>query len=315
MARRRFPLALPFLFCVVAFAPAALAQPAAEQAAIKPDPASRQQGEGKSFLWKVRSKTATVYLLGSVHVAKKDLYPLSPAIESAFDESDKLVLEINLDAASQGAAALKLLRTGSYGPGDSLEKHIDKELKEKLDTCLKKSGLPAGALSRFKPWLVAVQLTMLELQKEGFDAKNGIDHYFQGKAQGKKPILSLETADDQVQMFADFPEDLQEAMLRQTLDELPETGRTIEATFAAWKKGDTDALDELLLAPMRTREYKPLFQKIFIDRNEKMAEKIEGLLKTDGTCFVVVGAGHLIGEKGIVDLLQKKNYTVEQQRQ
>ncbi|MDM8551868.1 TraB/GumN family protein [Desulfobacterales bacterium HSG2] len=267
---------------------------------------------GKSFLWKVRSETAVIYMLGSIHVAKKEFYPLNSTIESAFAECDKLVLEINMDRNAELETAQKMGAAALYKPGDSLDKHISREVKDLLNRYLENAGMPVIVFDRFKPWFVYVSLTMFELQKLGFNPEFGIDRYFQKKAAPGKEILALETVDDQVNMFNSFSDRIQELMLRESLEKMGQLEKMMKDTMTAWKKGDAQAVEDLLLESVRKPEYRPLFQKILVERNRKMVKKIEDYLKTESDYFVVVGALHLVGREGIVDLLRSKGYIVEQ---
>ncbi|GAB4137085.1 MAG: TraB/GumN family protein [Planctomycetaceae bacterium] len=273
---------------------------------------AKKKTTGKHFLWVVKSKTATVYLLGSVHVAKKEIYPLDDVIETAFKKSDTLVLEIPMDLQSQLEASQKLVAAGRYTGEDSLEKHLPEKVLKALKATLKKRKIPAEAFNRFKPWMVSILMTMQELMKSGFSASQGIDQHFYRRAKDTKRILALETVDDQVKMLSGLPLKNQVEMLRKTLEELDEIGKTISQSFDAWKRGDVKRLDDLLMKSAREPEYKPVYKAMFLDRNVKMTQKIQGYLKTKGTYFVVVGSGHLIGKGGIVDLLRKAKWTVEQ---
>jgi len=277
-------------------------------------PAVAKTAATKHFLWKVKSKTATVYLLGSVHAAKKELYPLDDVITAAFKASNKIVFEVPMDFKTQLEAATKMVKAAQYAEGDSLDKHLDKETRQRVDAYLKQAKLPAASFARMRPWFVAINIVMRELQTSGYSALQGVDQHFLKLAQkAMLPILGLESVDDQVGIFENLDEKTQVKMLQQTLDEAAKTREMLDKLFSAWKKGDTQAVDELMLKPMRAPEYKTLYKKLFLDRNAKMAKKIESYLATDSTYFVIVGAGHLVGKGSIVDRLEAtKKYSVEQ---
>jgi len=282
--------------------------------AARPLLAADKKATKKHFLWKVQSKTAIVYLLGSVHAAKKELYPLDKAITDAFAESDKVVFEAPLDSRALAETARKMAKIARYPAGDSLDKHLDKETKALFDAYVKKSKINPSVLNQFRPWMVSMSITMLELQRNGYSAKQGIDLHFLEKAKAKKGILALETLDDQVALFQNLDDKTQMLMLKQTLEDSDKIGETLDKVFKSWNSGDTAALDKLMLKPMRAPEYKTLYKALFVDRNRKMLKKINGYLKTDSTYFVIVGAGHLVGKDGLVQRLKaKKNYRIDQQ--
>ena len=258
------------------------------------------------------SPTASVYLLGSIHVAKSTLYPLRPAIETAFAQSDTLVLEVYLTTLGQMAAGARLAAAGMYPAGDSLDRHLSPQLLKRLEGALSAAGNPLPTYRRMRPWFVALTLTLLELQRLGYAPEHGIDRYFQDRATGSKQILGLETVEDQISLFAGLSDRVQTLLLEETLVEMKDLDPMMQEAFRAWHDGDGAALDRALLESMHRPEYRPLYQRMFLDRNAKMARGIDGYLKTSGTYFVVVGSGHLIGERGVVALLRAKHYQVTQ---
>lgn len=146
------------------------------------------EGEGEHLLcWEISSKVGKAYLLGSVHAARDNLYPLNPAIEQAFAESGALVVEVDISQANQGAMQLGMLLKGAYTPGDSLSANLPPQDLAKVKSFLDERGVSFAALDRLKPWLVALMLTVSELRRIGFSAENGVDRHFltQAHEQGK----------------------------------------------------------------------------------------------------------------------------------
>lgn len=269
---------------------------------------------GKCFLWQVPSKTATVYLLGSIHVADSSFYPLDATIERAFHNADTLVVELNLLKVDQRKLEQVVFQTGVYPADETLEKNLGKETLTKLDALLHEQGLSLDQVSRRRPWLVSVLLTKFNMDQLGYREALGIDRHFLKKAtREKKDVLELESAEEQIDMLASWPPKLQELLLLSTIEEYPEAGPLMEKMVEAWKSGDADTLDKLVRKTGRDHpKLEPVVKKLFDDRNVKMAKQIEKYLSTDGTYFVVVGAGHLGGRKGIVQLLRDKGYDVRQ---
>jgi len=268
--------------------------------------------QSKTFLWTTSSRTATVHLLGSVHMASPEVYPLDPRIESAFDQAEALVLEMTLDPAAQVQMAQTLASAGTYPAGDTIDLHLDREALDLLQQRLKKSAAPFNTMRSFRPWFAALVFTLDELRRLGYRADLGIDVYFAGKAKNRKRLLGLETGDEQVALFAGMTEAAQEQMLKEALTRLDGLGEYMRRALQAWRAGDARAVDELLVSPIR-RDYPEMYQKIFAERNRKMAAAVEGYLKGAGVYFVVVGSGHLTGPDGILDLLRGKGYVPVQQ--
>ena len=108
-----------------------------------------QGASPRIFLWQVSSPTATVYLLGSVHIASASMYPLDARIETAFSRAGTVVLEIPIDPASQLEAAQKMGQAGAYPPGDSLDRHLSRETLDALNAYLAKPASPSSRCARF----------------------------------------------------------------------------------------------------------------------------------------------------------------------
>ena len=269
--------------------------------------------ESKSFLWKVRSTTSTVYLLGSVHLFKKEMYPLDRKIEEAFDRSDRVVVEANLNALDVKMDLQKLLEKAVYLDEDTLERHVSKETYELIRRKGEELGLPLELISRQKPWFLALMFSSVGLLKFGFDANYGIDLYFLRKAAGKKTILELESLDYQIDLLSGFNERDQELFLLMTLRDLDTLGQDVDRLLQAWAAGDAAGLEKLMTRSITgDRRFSPIYDALITNRNKTMALKIEDFLKTGEVYFVIVGAGHLTGDNGIVESLRKKGYLVEQ---
>ena len=138
----------------------------------------------KSFLWKVQSKTATAFILGSVHLAKPDIYPLPGKIEESFDKSSVLALEADPAKAQDPALLQQMLASAAYAKGSTLKEHLSGETFELAKREIERLGLPLDSFSRTKPWFLAMSIETLEFQRLGYDTANGIDVYFAGKAAG-----------------------------------------------------------------------------------------------------------------------------------
>lgn len=268
---------------------------------------AKSAGDKRGLLWKVKSSTGTVWLFGSIHLASEEMYPLPEKAEAAFAGADNLVVEVN---AGPGLAHM-MMSKGSYPAHESLTDHISDEIHGQLARYLEAEGMPAAAFDRFEPWLVALRISVMELQKLGLDPQLGVEQHFIAKADGK-PILELETAEDQLSLFDDLADELQEQMLKKTLLEIDRIADEVDAMIDAWSSGDTAAMETLMYKSLEEApELAPLFKKLFTDRNLTMTEKIAGFLETDSSYFVLVGAGHLVGDDGIVALLKKRKFSVK----
>lgn len=266
----------------------------------------------KTFLWRVQSRTNTVYVLGSIHYMKKEIYPLNKRIEDAFDKSDALVVEANINDVIQ-LDLQNLMERAFYSDDDTLEKHLSAETYELLKKEIGELGLPPQIVQRQKPWFLALTLTALELMKLGFDPTYGIDRYFLSKAQGKKKILELESINYQINLLSGFSDKDQELFLLYTLKDLNKLDRDTDGLLKAWISGDAGTMESIMAKSlMEDRKLSSVYEILVYERNKKMASKVDDFLRMKETYFVIVGAGHLLGNKGVIQILREKGYLVNQ---
>jgi uncharacterized protein YbaP (TraB family) len=269
---------------------------------------AKAEQSGRRFLfWKATSPTATVYLLGSVHLGTPDYYPLPASMESAFAASKVLAVEINVKDVDPNGLLGPVQEQGMYKEGDSLSQHIPHETSDALDKFCSSSGLPRDMFERFKPWLAAMTITVLAAERDGQDPKLGIDLHFLNEVTPPQRVEELESADFQMSVLSSGSEQEQQELLASTLKQAEKANESTQALKRAYLAGSEGEIEQKMEESMPKSFYKRLLD----DRNVKMAAHIEDYLKGSQQCFVVVGAGHLIGEKGIVKILQDKNYHVE----
>ena len=266
----------------------------------------------KCFLWRVQSRANTVYVLGSIHFFKKEAYPLDQRIESAFDQSEVLAVEANVNDIAK-IDIEKLVGSALYLGHDTLEKHISNEAYELIKKETGRLGIPLELINRQKPWFLALVLESLELLKLGFDPNYGIDKYFLSKAEGKKKILEMESLDYQIDLLCKFSDQEQELFLLYTLKDLNILRQELDKLTRAWISGDAKGLESVMTrGVVEDSRMSSVYEKLILERNRNMASKIEDFLRNRETYFVVVGAGHLVGSQGIIEILRGKGYMVEQ---
>lgn len=264
----------------------------------------------KNFLWKVQSETGTAYILGSVHVLKKDFYPLNRSIEEAFEKSDVLVVEANINDISK-IDVRKLMESAFYQENETLEKHVSRDTYELIRKEIKDKGLSLEFVNKQRPWFLALTLSTLELMRLGFNPNYGIDIHFLLKAEGKKRILELESIDYQIDIFSKLSDADQELFLLYTVRDLDTLKREIDTILRAWTSGDTKTMESILKSAAEDEKISLVYEKLVYERNRNMVSRIEEFLKTKNTHFIIVGAGHLVGDKGIIEILKEKRYLVK----
>jgi uncharacterized protein YbaP (TraB family) len=266
----------------------------------------------KNFLWKVQSKTNTVYVLGSIHYLKQELYPLDEKIEKAFDQSNILGVEANVDGLGK-LDVQKLVEKAFYSGDETLEKHLSPEAYELVKKQLTELGASLEAANKYRPWFLALSLASIEITKLGFDPNFGIDRYFLSKAAEKKKIVELESLEYQINLFSALSEKDQELFLLYTLKDIKVLEQELDKLIKAWTAGDVNGIDSIMTRSIKEeKKLIPIYEKLVVERNKKMVSKIEEYLKEKETFFVVVGAGHLVGNQGIIELLKGKGFLLEQ---
>jgi uncharacterized protein len=267
-----------------------------------------------TFLFEIMSPAKkTIYLLGSVHILKDETYPLDPRIEKAFLNSSRLVVEVDSSAIDNVALQALVLKDGMLKGDTVLENVIGSKSFNKLKLILDEISLPVAIFNKMKPAMAALTLSVMHLQKLGYKAENGIDGYFVKKAKSRKmEIVELETIEGQMALF--FNIKIGVAYLDHIINDFGKDKKEMAQMVKFWESGDFKGIenqifhDSIKSDPNLSKFYK----KLFFDRNLKMAKKIKGFLKLESKHFVIVGAGHLVGEKGILNLLKKENYTIKQ---
>jgi uncharacterized protein YbaP (TraB family) len=269
--------------------------------------------EQKHFLWKMEPGSSTVYLLGSIHAADHSLYPLPSVIEKAFEQSQYLVMELDLSQVQSLQSQQVVLSQALLEEG-SLPDLFSKTEYTRLNVELRHYGLSLDQFAPFKPWFVSLTLLQEGLRKLGFNPENGIDWYFHQRAQGRKAVLELESLEEQVAVLAGWDIEKQKLMLRYTLHEMESLEKYFDSILASWRAGDAAGLERRLFAPQqKDPQMTVVYHRIFRDRNYAMVDRIKRMFtQRPGTYFVVVGAGHMVGSEGLVELFRREGYPVEQ---
>jgi uncharacterized protein YbaP (TraB family) len=288
----------------------ALRRPAAAIAAVLVA-VSLEAAPARNFLWKATSKSGgTMYLVGSVHLLPKDSYPLNPALEAAFKESDLLVEEADLGEMGVGAQ-MAFLSRGMLPSSTPLDKVLSPATYALLTKRAAEIGVPVEPLKLLKPWMVAQMLEVMQWQKAGFDPELGLDKHFYDLAQGTgKSVQGLETLDFQMSLFDGMTLAEQDHLLAETLKEIDTEQANMAKLMDAWKAGDAPTVERIVLSALRQEPQ--LYQRLLVDRNKAWIPKLEALFARKGRTFVVVGAAHLVGPDGLISLLRAKGYSVEQ---
>jgi uncharacterized protein YbaP (TraB family) len=273
--------------------------------------ATADAAQAKTFAWKATGKGGTIYLMGSIHVMSESFYPLNPALEAAFKDSDLLVEEVDLAEMLDPMAQMNILTRGMLPSNQSLDKVLSPATLASVQKATGDLGTAGGPLMRFKPWMLAITLQGMELMKAGFDPALGLDQHFYDQAKaGGIAVQGLETVEFQISRFDTMTMEQQDRMLAETLKELATETATVNKLGDAWKAGDVPAIERIALADLKSDPL--MYQRLLVERNKNWMPKIEALFARKGRALVVVGAAHLVGPDGLIAMLKAKGYSVEQ---
>jgi len=263
------------------------------------------------ILWEVKGKHNTIYLLGSVHMLKAADSEMPGAALHAYAMSKILVMELDLNEVGADSALESGAELETLPEGQTLANAAGPQLYAKFLARAQPLGLQPEVLSHFQPWFAALMLQQLELSQSGFDPAAGVDEQFALLAQtDHKPVIGLETIDEQLGFFAHLSLEQQREFLRSTLEDASSAESETDAVVQAWQRGDTGKLEQLLRSG--SNESPELYRLLTTERNRRWLPKITQLLTGDDNCLVIVGALHLIGHDGLIEMLQRQGYTALQ---
>lgn len=272
--------------------------------------------EGNNLLWKISDNNSSVWILGSIHYADSSFYPLSKVIEQAFQESEALAVEMDVsDTETQIKTEEEFQKEGMFSEGENLKDFLPDSLWEKLDSIAIVLGVPSEMFLPMRPWLAATVIASMAILSTGIEKDLGIDVVLlDSAANSGKEIIALETPREQVQSFSDVADSNESSgisYLETTFKEFENLKPMLKSILHAWKTADVKALQEQLKTENMTKAEEKLNQRIYNERNLKMAAKVEEFLKANKKIFVVVGVGHLILEDNVLEILSKKGYSIQ----
>ncbi len=266
------------------------------------------------LLWEIRKGEQVSYLLGSVHFADANLYPLSDKILKAYEQADALLVEVDESTMTVEAQQALLMQYGLYPAGKTLRTELTPATLQVIEGLLKEFQIPLAQVERYRPGMLAVTLTTMQAAKLGYSAEQGIDRYFMQKARYKKPIRQIEDFAMQMALLAELPDE--EELVRDSFENMDDYEDMWRAMMQSWKTGNAEQLYEAAIGePLREfPKLVPFYEKLFFSRHPRMLASIESCFEQKELCFVVVGAGHAVGPRGLVADLKKSGYQLRQVR-
>jgi uncharacterized protein len=270
--------------------------------------ADASAGHSAGFLWEISSPGGKGYLLGSLHLAGPEIYPLSGRILDAYGRC--AVLAVEADVTGAGAEVQELLSASAhYPPGESLSSHISPRTLERL----RESGVDVASVEHMRPWYLGMTLQLKLFEELGFGQRYGIDVHFLERARREgRRIVELEGLGRQMEMLVALDQENEDLFLDYALEDMERTRTEASGLIQAWLRGDERHVERLLA---RTFQADPGFgrlrERLILERNREMAIRIKDLVAEANGVFVIVGAGHLVGEDALPELLTGMGFKVE----
>lgn len=260
-------------------------------------------------VWTVKDADSTILLFGSVHVLPAELDWRPDALDAALARADDLWFETPVDDANAAEATAQAQARG-YLPGDQrLSNLLTPEGRARLDRICGRLGISPAGIDRLAPWYADVTLGVVTLMQQGATVTTGVEQTLAAAAPGAKR-RSFETAAGQIAFFADAPMADQLASLEDTLKQLDEDPGYYDRLIDAWAKGDTRAIEDLGVTPMRQASAY-FYDRLIVQRNRQWVESIGERMKGSGRTVIVVGVGHLVGPDSVPALLRARGFKVE----
>ncbi len=276
------------------------------------------------LLYKItNTKTdTTIYLLGSIHAADDTAYPINKKVMDAFNDSDYLAVEVDINALNNNyKLQLDLAQKMLYSDGTTINQHIPEELYNSMVSLLKDKNVYNSLYDNYKPIFFESLLENEVIKDASLDSNKGIDMHFLNLAKEQnKDILEVETAEFQYNLLLNVPDELESILLQDYIDNYDANVEELKKIYESWKKGDAKEIKSLLTEEDDYSNYTIEEQKmledynnnLIYDRNYNMAKTLEKYMSEEKNVFCVVGLAHVISENGIVDLLTNKGYIVEE---
>lgn len=276
-------------------------QAVAREPASAPAAAPAQPG----LLWRIdKPGAAASHVFGTMHSEHPDIVTLPESVREALSGAAAVTLEMVMDPQSLAQLTDSMLITA----GPQLPELIGADLYRRTVAAMASHGVPEHALRGMQPWAVATTL-MVPKGSTGLFLDRVL--YLEALAKGK-PIDGLETAAEQMAVFGGMSAAEQVQLLEEALKQFPKLEETHAELRAAYVRRDLQALLDINDAALREGDpalARRFNERVIVDRNRRMVERMHpGLAR--GNAFFAVGALHLPGEQGILELLRRQGYRV-----
>jgi len=272
--------------------------------------AKATSGKGTPAMWTFSDDDTIVYLFGTVHLLKPDVTWRSPVFNTTLSKADTLVLEADVASPESQAGMQKLIMDyGVFSDGQTLRGALDDDDEAVVAAALEANGIPLQAVDTMKPWMVGLQLSMMQIMQAGYDPQSGVETVILADS-GDKKLAYLETVETQIKALGGASVEDQVKGLMATLGTM-ELGETyLDTLVAEWADGDVKGIGSLMSNPAMFGT-QDAYDALLTTRNKNWIPAIKSLLDEPGTKLVAVGAAHLAGPDSVVGMLEKEGIKVQ----
>lgn len=275
------------------------------------DRAQATNGPGSPAMWTLADDDTTINIFGTVHVLKPDVEWRTDAFNSAFNEAEKLVFELDLHSPEgQQAIGMSMMQAAMFQDGKTLSSVLNDEDKAIVTDAAEKLGVPLAAMDPVEPWFAALNLMNAQWMKDGFDPNSGVEMVLVEEAQAQEKSFGfLETAEIQAGVFDNLSLETQIDLLVEGAMTLDLSGPMLDNLTAEWADGDVAGLGVIAANPDAAGD-EEFYNALFLERNKNWVPQIEAMLDEPGNIMIAVGAGHLAGPDSVITMLEAKGHTL-----
>ena len=264
-----------------------------------------------AMLWIAQGNENSVYLLGSIHLLRPQDHPLPEIIDLVYGDADVLVMELDMDDLDFVDVMVAFRKLGVLDDDTRLEHLLGEELYAQAEAAAEATRVPLDLLDQSEPWLAAITAQEMLAMRIGFSGDLGIEQYLTNKARADgKPLTGLESIEEQLGFLDGLPIDAQNQWFVHSLVDALRIEMLVDELVAAWRRGDVAYLEQELLHEARMSP--ELHDALLVQRNRNWIDKLVDYLDEDEDYLVVVGAAHLVGDDGVVELLRERGVVVSQ---
>lgn len=263
-------------------------------------------------LWRISDEDSEIYVFGTVHILRPDVEWQTEEVMAAFEAADTVYFEAPVNDPAEAAGMQQAVMATAFNPaGVTLSSLVSAETWSQIEAFAPQIGASAAQLEPFRPWFATLNIGVGFIVSSGYQPDSGVESTLWPLAnEAGKTLAYFETVEEQIGFFANMSDETSAALLEQTMAEIEAAPDQLDQLVTAWANGDQAAIDEVMNGQMQ-EEAPELYEVIIVGRNEVWADDIEALLAGSGTAFIAVGAGHLPGEEGVINMLRERGIEVE----